>query len=139
MAETTKELKRVYNIPLRKEWLHAPRHKRARKAIRAIKEFLIKHMKSKDVKLGKELNLKVWERGIKSPPHHVLVNVTKDSEGLVKAELVGFEYGAVKEKKVKQKKTETKKEAPKEEVKKETKKVVAKLKKVKAKSKTNKE
>ncbi len=116
MAEDKKpELKRVYNIPLRKEWLKAPKYKRAKKAVNTIKRFLVKHMKSENVKLGKKLNLKVWERGIKSPPHHVMINAIKDSENIVKAELVGFEYGEKAPEKVKKKKVEKKEEEKTEE------------------------
>lgn len=96
-----KETERTYTIPLRREYLKVPKYKRAKKAITAIKQFLQKHMKSDEVKLGKELNLKIWERGIKNPPHHIKVMVKKDSEGIVKAELFGFEY---KDKKVEKKK-----------------------------------
>jgi len=73
-------LEREYNIPLRKEWLKVPKYKRAKKAIAGIKKFLVRHMKvddEKNVKIGNYLNLKVWERGIKNPPHHVQVNVVK--------------------------------------------------------------
>ena len=82
-------LERVYNIPLRRSWLKVPRYKRGRKAMRAIREFLEKHMKSEDVKIGKYLNLFVAKHGIRNPPHMVKVTVTKDDKGLVKAELLG--------------------------------------------------
>ena len=87
-----KELERTYTIPLRREYMKVPKYKRAKKAITAIKQFLQKHMKSEDIKIGKQLNLKIWERGIKNPPHHVKITVKKDEEGLVKAELFGFEF-----------------------------------------------
>ena len=94
-----KELKRMYNIPLRKEFQKAPMHKRSKKAIKAIKEFLIRHMKPAtddkgriQVKLGQNLNMNVWDRGIKRPPHHVAVNAARDNKGLVTAELVGHEF-----------------------------------------------
>jgi len=80
---------RVYNIPLRKEFQKAPKYKRAKKAVNAVKAFLQKHMKTEKVKIGKYLNLKIWERGIKSPPHHVKVTAVKDDEGIVIAEIVG--------------------------------------------------
>jgi len=83
------ELERVYNIPLRKEYRKAPKWKRTHKASRALREFISKHMKSENVKIGKYLNLELWKHGIKNPPHHVKVNCTKDSEGKVMAELVG--------------------------------------------------
>jgi len=34
----------IHVIPLRKEWLKVPRWKRTKKAIRAVREYLIKHM-----------------------------------------------------------------------------------------------
>jgi large subunit ribosomal protein L31e len=81
------KIEREYNIPLRREFQKVPCYKRAKKAVKAAKEFLVKHMKSEDVKLGKHLNEKIWERGIKNPPHHVLVVATKDDQGKVYAEL----------------------------------------------------
>jgi len=92
-------LERNYNVPLRKGWLKAPKYRRAKKAVNTLKEFLAKHMKSNDVKLGMYVNEHIWKDGIKSPPHHVKVHVTKDEEGVVKAELEGFEFkGAVQTK-----------------------------------------
>ena len=71
---------RIYNIPLRKEVQKVPRYKRANKAIRAIKEFLKKHIKE-DVKLGRYLNMKVLEHGRKNVPHHVEVRVFSETKG----------------------------------------------------------
>jgi large subunit ribosomal protein L31e len=102
-------VEREYIIPLRKEFQKAPSYKRAKKTITAIKEFLTKHMKSDNIKLGKYLNLKVWEHGMKNPPHKVKVKVEKYDDGLVKAELVGAPVEKSKEKKKKPaKKTEEK-------------------------------
>jgi large subunit ribosomal protein L31e len=42
------------------------------------------------IKLDNYLNEYMWARGIKNPPHKVKVKVTKDSLGIVKAELVDF-------------------------------------------------
>ena len=47
---------RTYTVPLRKEWLKVPKYKRAKKAVTALKQFLVKHMKSENVKLGKYVN-----------------------------------------------------------------------------------
>ena len=52
MAEE-KTLERTYNVPLRKEFLKVPKYKRAKKAVKALKQFLAKHMKSDNVKIGK--------------------------------------------------------------------------------------
>jgi len=99
-------LERVYNIPLRRETLKVPRYKKANKAVKAVREFISKHMKSNDVVIGKYLNLRIWKHGLKNPPHHVEVNALKDNKGKVFVELVD----APKE----QPKVEEKKEAKKE-------------------------
>jgi len=107
-------LERTYNVPLRKGYQKAPNWKRTNKAVNTLREFLIRHMKSENVKLGKELNDKLWLHGIKNPPHHVKVTVTKDEKGVVRAELFGVKKEEKKvEKKVK--KAPAKKEAAKEE------------------------
>ena len=106
MAEE-KILERTYNVPLRKEFLKVPKYKRAKKAVKALKQFLVKHMKSDNIKIGKYLNDEIWKHGIKNPPHHVKLNAVKDKEGLVTAELVG---APVERKKEDDKKVEDKKE-----------------------------
>ncbi|MBW3023185.1 60S ribosomal protein L31 [Candidatus Woesearchaeota archaeon] len=85
-------IERTYNVPLRREFLKVPRYKRAKTAINALKTFLIRHMKSEEVYIGKRLHEKIWERGIKNPPHHVKVDVVKEDDGKVFAELSGFKY-----------------------------------------------
>ena len=119
MAEEN-TLERTYNVPLRKEFLKVPKYKRAKKAVKALKQFLVKHMKSDNIKIGKYLNDEIWKHGIKNPPHHVKLNAVKDKDGLVTAELVG---APVEEKEEDEKKEETKKveEKPKVEEKKEEK------------------
>jgi large subunit ribosomal protein L31e len=123
MAE--EKITRTYTIPLRRGYAETPRYKRTNKAVRVLKEFLAKHMKSEDVRLGKELNEYMWAKGIQNPPPRVSVIVTKDKEGIVRAELEGKVYTdfkqqdkkeepkSMKEKlqsKVKEAKTGTKKE-----------------------------
>lgn len=82
-------LERAYNIPLRKETLKVPPFRKANKAIKTIRIFISKHMKSDNVVLGKYLNLKVWRHGAKNPPHHVKVNAVKDNKGRVFVDIVG--------------------------------------------------
>jgi large subunit ribosomal protein L31e len=103
--QEAKLIERVYNVPLRKEYMKVARWKRTKKAVKALREFLIKHMKSENVSISRELNDKVWHHGIKNPPHHVKVTVTKDSEGKVKAQLFGV---IIKEKKKVEKKPKSK-------------------------------
>ncbi|MBU1111608.1 MAG: 60S ribosomal protein L31 [Nanoarchaeota archaeon] len=111
-------MERTYTVPLRKEYQKVPRWKRTKKAITALKQFLGKHMKSDNVKLGTELNEKMWKHGIKNPPHHVKVSVTKDKDGVVKAELFGAKTAKAERKAAKKEVKATKKET-KEPVKRE--------------------
>ena len=92
------DLERQYNVPLRKGFRNTPKYKKAKKAVATLKLFLNRHMKSDNVLIGKHLNEKIWERGIKNPPHHVRVTAVKDKEGVVKAELEGFKYEVPKPK-----------------------------------------
>lgn len=84
-------LERTYTIPLRREWLKSPRHRRSKRAVNAVKAFLKRHMKAEleNIRIGKYLNLELWKHGIKNPPSKVRVSVVKDDKGIVKAELVG--------------------------------------------------
>lgn len=126
MAKTeTKTIERTYNIPLRKEYLKVPNWKRTKKAVSAAKQFLQRHMKSEDVRLGKHLNEELWKHGIRNPPHHVKVTVIKDDKGVVRAELFGHQIEVKKKEEKKSKlqevaekaglKTVKKEAAPKEE------------------------
>ncbi len=113
---TTQTLERTYVIPLRKEFRKVANWKQTKKAVKAAKEFLAKHMKSSDVRLGVSVNEELWKHGIKNPPHKVKVVAVKDAEGVVRAELFGAKAEA-EEAKAPAKK-EVKKAAPKTEEKK---------------------
>jgi len=112
-------MERTYIIPLRRDVNKSPKYKRAKKAVNTVRRFLVKHMKSEDVKLGDMLNKNLWKNGIENPPGKVKVTVTKDDKGIVKAELFGHKFIEKKrEKKVEKSKLEQLKEkiAGKEEV-----------------------
>lgn len=123
-------LERTYNIPLRHEYMKVANYRRTEKASRALREFLVKHMKSEEVKIGKFLNDFIWMHGMKNPPHHVKVNAVKVPEGIVYVELFGKPLKIGKEEKKAVEKKESKtidaevvaekpKEVPKKEKKKE--------------------
>jgi large subunit ribosomal protein L31e len=78
---------RVFTIPLRRAWI-SPVKKRAPRAIKIIKDYLKKHMKSDTVSINSEVNKKVWDRGIEKPPRKIKIRATKDEEGVVRAYLV---------------------------------------------------
>jgi len=130
---------KTFVIPLRKHWRKAPVYKRSKRALNALRKFLVKHMKTNDVKIGKELNELIFSRGFRTPPSKVQVTAIKD-ENIVKVNLVGIPYKEAKKQeekkgvaeKLKEKvglgkeiekpaEVEEKKEAKKEEPKKEEK------------------
>jgi large subunit ribosomal protein L31e len=80
-------MERIYTIPLR-DVKQMPRTKRAQKAVRYIRTFLQKHMKSDDIVIDKELNEKIWERGIEHIPSKIRVKAEKEEDGRVVASLV---------------------------------------------------
>ncbi len=86
------ELKRTYVVPLRRRFVNTPKYKRTNKAVRVLKEFIIKHMKAESVKLGPALNDFLWVKGIKNPPGKVTVDAERDKNGVVRVELKGVKY-----------------------------------------------
>ncbi|MGV8142920.1 MAG: hypothetical protein ACP5NS_04805 [Candidatus Pacearchaeota archaeon] len=91
MAETkttqakAHSIEREYVIPLRKEWTKVSGYKRTAKSVKAIKEFIAKHMKvtNRDlnlVKLDFYLNNEVWHKGSRNAPAKVKVKAIKTGE-----------------------------------------------------------
>ncbi len=113
--ESKKLLEREYIIPLKRKTLGVPVYRKAKRAVNAIKEFMVRHMKSNDISMGKYLNEHIWRHGMKNPPGKVKVTAYKDDKGKVFVELFGAPKDKPKEKK--KGKKEGKKEAPKEAVK----------------------
>ena len=91
-------LERTYIIPLSRELLKVPYYRKAKKAVRTVRAFMQKHMKSPDVLIGRHLNMKLWQHGIKNPPKNVKVSATKDDKGVVRVELFGAPIDAPKKK-----------------------------------------
>ena len=89
MAET-----RTYTVPLRHGFWKTPRYRRTHVAVRVLRDFLRRHMKVEgdQLKIGQHLNEYLWERGIRNPPPRVTITVTRDADGIVKAELEGKEF-----------------------------------------------
>ena len=84
-----------YTIPLRKKYYKAPRHERSKKAVNVLREYLKRHTKADEVKIGQHLNEFVWARGIRSPPPRVtVVSNVVDIDGLsvAQVELKGHEF-----------------------------------------------
>ncbi|MDH3352878.1 MAG: 50S ribosomal protein L31e [Nanoarchaeota archaeon] len=84
-TEEKVELEREYVVPLKKGVLNVPHYRRAKKAIRVLKEFIVQHMKVRDrdlrkVKIDIHLNNELWFRGIKKPANKIKVKAKKIGE-----------------------------------------------------------
>jgi large subunit ribosomal protein L31e len=73
---------RIYVIPLAKA-RHGPRNKRAKKAIRYLREFMERHFKPESLIISQPVNEKIWSRGIQKPPRKIKIRATKNIDGLV--------------------------------------------------------
>lgn len=95
--EKTEEIveERIYTVPLGKASIQPP-NKRASRAVRMLRSFIIKHMKlearkeeeteeegPKQLVISNEVNEKIWSRGIEKPPRKIRVRAAKDKEGNV--------------------------------------------------------
>ena len=111
-------------INLRREFMKAPSYKKSKKAVTAVIEYISHHMKVpiKDIRVGKNLNLKIWQHGRKNPPAKIKVkSAVKDK--LAYVELPEFplyeEKVEVKAKKKEERPKEVLSMKPKEEIVKE--------------------
>jgi large subunit ribosomal protein L31e len=92
---------RTYTVPLAKALIMPPR-KRAPRAMHIIRSFVVKHMKIPSraeeedeeppiLTITKEVNEKVWSKGIEKPPRKIRIRATKDNEGNVTVHLAESE------------------------------------------------
>jgi large subunit ribosomal protein L31e len=88
---------KTYTIPLGKALIMPPR-KRAPRAMHMIRAYIVKHMKIPSraeeedeepptLRITKEVNERIWDRGIEKPPRKIRVRATKDKEGNVTVHL----------------------------------------------------
>ena len=98
-AEVVEE--KTYTIPLGKALIMPPR-RRAPRAMRMIRAYIMKHMKiptraeedeesPPQLLLTNELNERIWGRGIEKPPRKIRVRATKDKDGNVTVHLAESE------------------------------------------------
>ncbi|MFW9989589.1 MAG: 50S ribosomal protein L31e [Candidatus Odinarchaeota archaeon] len=73
---------RIYVVPLAKA-RKGPRNKRAKKAIRYLKEYMKRHFKPESLVITQEVNERIWSKGIQKPPRKLKVRATKNIDGLV--------------------------------------------------------
>ena len=105
------KIEREYIIPLREKCRPVARYRKTPKAVKTIKEFLVRHMKIYDrdlrkIKIDSYLNEYLWGRGIKHPVHKIKVKAIKEGD-IVRVELVDYP-ASLKFKKLRQEKLEKK-------------------------------
>jgi len=81
-------LERTYIVPLRKDYLKAPSWRRTPRAVKFLRDFMLRHMKGEKVLIGRFANELLWKHGMKNPPRKLHVHAIKDDKGVVKVELV---------------------------------------------------
>ena len=79
---------RIYTVPLGRAWI-APRKKHSPRAIRLLRGFIKRHMKTDEdsIRITNKVNEKIWSRGIEKPPRKIRIRATRDSEGIVTVRL----------------------------------------------------
>jgi large subunit ribosomal protein L31e len=77
---------RVYVVPLGIA-VEAPPYRRAKVAIRILKDFTKRHMKATEVSIKEDVNELIWARGIRHPPRRIRVEMERDEDGLVSVRL----------------------------------------------------
>ena len=132
MADETRKivLEREYVVPLRRGWIKVPEYGRVKKAVKTLKEFMVRNMKIYDRDLRKVrvnilLNNELMFRGIRHPPAKIRVKAVKYDDGTVEVKLVNLpkhiEFEVAREARMKlesmknSEKKEKADEAPKEE------------------------
>jgi large subunit ribosomal protein L31e len=86
MADKITDLERIYTIPLRKA-KDLTRSRRADNAVRDVKRYLTRHMKSDNVWLDQTVNEALWSNGKYSIPSRIRVKATRFSDGVVEVTL----------------------------------------------------
>ena len=113
-------LERIYTIPLSDAYEYI-RTKRARRAVKLVREFALRHMKAGDAKISEGVNSLIFRDGMQKPPRKLKVRIVKGDDAVAKVWLIGEEEKAreAAEKKAKaqedKKKGEEKKAEPKKE------------------------
>jgi len=79
-------LTRVYVVPLGIAF-EAPPYRRAKVAVRILRDFTKRHMKATEVSIGEDVNEIIWTQGIRHPPRRIRVEMERDEDGVVSVRL----------------------------------------------------
>lgn len=82
-------LERVYTVPLRSETKRVPRPKQSKRAVKAIREHVARHMNAEedDVWIDSPVNEALWSQGQSSPPPRIRVRAIRFEDGVVEVSL----------------------------------------------------
>jgi len=84
-------IENIYTIPFYPKLNKIAPYRRAPRAIRMLKEYIVKHTKADFVIITNDLNEFIWKRGIQKPPRKVKVRAiveTIDEEKIATIELI---------------------------------------------------
>lgn len=79
---------KIITLNLRKQLARIPTWKRSSGAVKILREILKKKTKMREIKIGNNINEKIWSRGIRNSQTKLRIKVTKIDEETGKAELV---------------------------------------------------
>jgi len=77
---------KIITVNIRKKLLRTPKWRRASHAARILRDTLKKRLKT-EVKLSKDINEKIWAKGIENPASKIRIRVVKIDEKTSRAEL----------------------------------------------------
>ena len=81
---------RVFNIPLSSAW-RMPIKKRTPRAIRDLRAYISKSMKTNEISISSEVNETFWKHGTEGSPRHLRVRAEKTKDNRVTVYLVNEE------------------------------------------------
>ena len=105
---------RLYTISFSKIYALGRHRERARKAIKFLRAFSARHMKTVEEKIliGADVNEFIWRNGIQKPPRKLRVKMMKDKDGTVMVSLVQPETQKESTKPKEKEKTSVKSKTP---------------------------
>ncbi|MEM0437800.1 MAG: 50S ribosomal protein L31e [Candidatus Micrarchaeia archaeon] len=82
-------MERIYNVSLSKVYSIGRHRERARKAIKMVRGFAARHMKTPEEKvvIGMDVNELIWQNGMQRPPRKLRLKMLKDKDGTVMVSL----------------------------------------------------
>ena len=78
---------KIVTLNLRKSLIKTPNSERSKSSLAILKRIIKKKTRADEIKIGKDLNEKIWKGGIKSPPTKLRIRLVK-SDGKVTANVM---------------------------------------------------